>query len=67
MTKFYQIKIDKNICVNCGNCEYYLKKYIKKLYKGEIVLTEKEFNKNYLDISSALNYCYMDAIIIKEG
>lgn len=64
----YCLVIDKDRCVNCGNCEASLPKLLEEAVDGKLLISPSKFQEVSVrtDIAAAIASCHVDALTLEE-
>lgn len=60
------IKVDKGVCIGCGNCEYAAEKYFKMDDEGKSKVIGKFNEKDKEQIEEAIRNCPVGAIKLED-
>ncbi|GEM_PF-3164006 len=62
----FQLTIDNDRCVGCGNCEAALPNLLGKFSVGRLLISAANANRHRAEIQRALSSCRPDALTLEE-
>jgi len=62
----YQLVIDNDRCVSCGNCEAILPGVLGAFVAGRLLISPTNLDAHHAAVQQAVNSCHLEALELKE-